>query len=73
MYKTFKYSTDHLTAIYIPTKNHYEIFDQARNLIAIYTDINNMKLSSLIPEDPTKYEYFEEIKEIIMFITNEYL
>lgn len=69
MTKMFEYSTKHLVCFYIDFE--YQIYKLPnKELIAIYENKNNMKLSPKIPEDPTKYEYFEELKEIITTIEN---
>lgn len=68
MYKTFKYTTEHLASLYV--NNVYQIYDET-GLIAIYENEDNIKLSPKIPEDVTKYKYFEELKEIITHISDE--
>lgn len=69
MVQVFKYTTKNLVCFYIDYK--YEIYDSNTNkLIAIYENKNNIKLSPEIPDDPTKYKYFDEIKEIITTIEN---
>ncbi len=67
MTKMFQYRTKNLVCFYID--NEYQIYEISnKELVAIYINQNNIKLNSKIPEDPTKYEYFEEMREIIKTI-----
>lgn len=64
MYRIYKYETENLNCYYEDGKYYiYEI--PSGEIVAIYINQNNMKLSSKIPENPTEYKYFEELKKII--------
>ena len=66
--KTLKYSTKNLTCYYC--NDCYEIFENTQTdlPIAIYYNVNKMKLSNRFPVPETSYIYFDEMCEIIQLL-----